>query len=42
LTAAALVAALIFSLLSKGNFKRLRPVFREAAMTQSEVAGRLT
>jgi ABC-type multidrug transport system fused ATPase/permease subunit len=42
LTAAAVVAALIFSLLSKGNFKRLRPVFRDAAMAQSEVAGRLT
>jgi ABC-type multidrug transport system fused ATPase/permease subunit len=42
LTFAALVAAGLFSLLSKQNFKRLRPVFRDAAVAQSEVTGRLT
>ncbi len=42
LTATALVASIIFSVLSKENFKRLRPVLRDTAMAQSEVTGRLT
>jgi subfamily B ATP-binding cassette protein MsbA len=42
LTGAAMVAAVIFSVLSKENFKRLRPVLRDTGMANSEVTGRLT
>src|SRR5262249_48953140 len=42
LTVTALAAGVIFTLLSKENFKRLRPVLRDMAMASSEVTGRLT
>jgi subfamily B ATP-binding cassette protein MsbA len=42
LTGAAVVAGILFSLVSKQSFKRMRPVFRETAMLQAEVSGRLT
>jgi len=36
------VAVVLFSVVSKQSFKRIRPVFRETAVLQAEVSGRLT
>ncbi len=41
LTAAVLLGLVLFSLVSKKGFQRLRPVFRESAIAQAEVSGRL-
>ena len=41
LTGAALLAAVTFAFVSKKNFQRIRPVFREAGKIQGEVSGRL-
>ena len=40
LTGAALTAAVIFALVSKKNFQRIRPIFRESGKIQAEVTGR--
>ena len=41
MTGTALLALVLYSFVSKQGFKRIRTVFREAAMAQSEVSGRL-
>lgn len=41
LTVVALVAAVVFVFVSRKNFQRIRPVFRESSRIQAEVTGRL-